>query len=279
MRSAAAYDKTLGISAYRLREGCRDLPWHFHEEYVIGLMESGKRRFLWGSRAYPIHRGAILLLNPGESHACARQGEEPLDFCSFSIRRETMATLAKQAGWDGPAVFGQPVVREEEIAALLRSLHRMVMAGEESAEREALLILTVGEILRRWGQMPKPQPCRQEVAEACKLIEERYPERLRLEDLCRRTGTSSSTLLRAFLKEKGITPYRYLENIRIREAQRLLRQGASPLTAALETGFSDQSHFTNRFGSITGLAPGVYQRIFRDKAVKQEEEQQHGFAE
>ena len=64
---------------------------------------------------------------------------------------------------------------------------------------------------------------------------------------------------------KGVTPYRYLENIRIGEAKKLLEQGASPLDAALATGFCDQSHFTNYFSRFIGLAPGVYRDIFLKK--------------
>lgn len=276
MKSAAVYDRELEISAYRLREGRRELPCHFHEEYVVGLMEAGRRRFFRGGREYPLCRGCILLLNPGESHACRRAGEEPLDFLGFSIRGARMAALADRAGWPGPAAFRETVVREEGIAALLRELHRLVMAGEEPQRREALLTLAAGELLERWGGAPEEQSCRREVEEVCRLLERRYPERLRLEDLCRQAGVGRSTLLRRFRREKGISPYRYLENIRVREAQRLLRQGASPLTAALETGFWDQSHFTNRFGSVTGLAPGAYRESFRGGAGTEKEEQEHG---
>ena len=35
--------------------------------------------------------------------------------------------------------------------------------------------------------------------------------------------------------------------------------------AALEAGFSDQSHFTNCFTAITGLTPGAYRALFREK--------------
>ncbi len=37
------------------------------------------------------------------------------------------------------------------------------------------------------------------------------------------------------------------------------------IDAAMQTGFSDQSHFTNYFNSFIELAPGVYREIFFDK--------------
>ena len=102
-------------------------------------------------------------------------------------------------------------------------------------------------------------------------MEAHFAEHISLEDICRYAGLSKSALCRAFLKEKGITPYRYLENVRVNEARRLLEQGTAPLEAAVRTGFSDQSHFTNYFSRFTGLAPGVYRDMFREK--KKEEKQ------
>ena len=68
-----------------------------------------------------------------------------------------------------------------------------------------------------------------------------------------------------FTKEKGITPYRYLETIRINKAKKMLEQGVSPIETAILTGFSDQSHFTNYFNDFIGIAPGIYRNIFVQK--------------
>ena len=86
-------------------------------------------------------------------------------------------------------------------------------------------------------------------------------------------GLSKSTLLRAFTKSKGVTPYSYLQNIRIGEAKKLLEQGLPPVEAALQTGFSDQSHFTNYFNRYIGLAPGVYREIFLMKENSEDKKQ------
>ena len=45
----------------------------------------------------------------------------------------------------------------------------------------------------------------------------------------------------------------------------MLEQGVSPIEAALQTGFSDQSHFTNYFSRFLGLTPAIYRDIFLDK--------------
>ena len=50
-------------------------------------------------------------------------------------------------------------------------------------------------------------------------MEEHFTERIYLDQICRHAGLSKSTLLRAFTKSKGVTPYCYLENIRIGAAK------------------------------------------------------------
>ena len=95
-----------------------------------------------------------------------------------------------------------------------------------------------------------------------------------LDQICHLEGLSKSTLLRAFTKSKGVTPYSYLQNIRIGEAKKLLEQGLPPVEAALQTGFSDQSHFTNYFNRYIGVSPGVYREIFLTK--ENSEDKKHG---
>lgn len=85
-------------------------------------------------------------------------------------------------------------------------------------------------------------------------MSEHFAEHITLEEICKRSGLSKSTLLRAFTKSKGITPYRYLQTVRKSKAKELLEQGVSPVDAAIQTGFSDQSHFSSFFHMFIGLS-------------------------
>lgn len=107
---------------------------------------------------------------------------------------------------------------------------------------------------------------------ACDYMEKNYIEHIYLDQICHYAGLSKSTLLRAFTKSKGVTPYRYLENIRIGRAKKLLENGFSPMETALETGFSDQSHFTNYFNRYFGLTPAAYRKIFQDNTSEDAKE-------
>lgn len=73
------------------------------------------------------------------------------------------------------------------------------------------------------------------------------------------------SLLRSFTRIRGITPYRYLQTVRINEAKKQLERGVKPLDAAIESGFVDQSHLSKFFMEFIGLTPGQYRDIFIQK--------------
>lgn len=269
------YDDTLRIEAYRFEGIVQPFPNHFHEHYVIGFVEGGERCLSCKNREYRIKRGSIVLFNPGDNHACVQSDNGTFDYRGFNISKSTMLDLAEEVtGRRELPGFSENVIFDDEIVCYLRPLHEMVMNGVSDFGKEEALLLLISALIQNYGQpfencVPE---CPQEIEKACEFIRQHFNERIYLDQICRYAGLSKSALLRAFTKSKGVTPYRYLETIRIQEAKALLGKGVQPVEAAMQTGFSDQSHFTNYFNRFIGLAPGVYRDIFFDK----DGEQQHG---
>lgn len=262
---ALAYDEALQAEAFRFEGIVQPFPNHFHEHYVLGLVEGGERRLSCKNRDYTIGRGCVLLFHPGDNHACAQSGGGAFDYRGFNIPLRVMVGLAEEVtGRRAAPVFSQNVLCDAGIARPLRSLHEMAMHGGPGPGKEEALLLLACALMQRYGQpfeSATPE-CPQEIEKACAFIRRHYSERIDLGRICRHAGLSKSTLLRAFTRAKGVTPYRYLEAIRINEAKALLRKGVPPVEAAMRTGFSDQSHFTNYFNRFIGVSPGVYRSLF-----------------
>lgn len=67
------YAEELGLESYYLQGTTHAFPRHFHEYYVLGLVESGQRRLFCNDNRQEnctLHKGDILLFNPGDNHAC-----------------------------------------------------------------------------------------------------------------------------------------------------------------------------------------------------------------
>lgn len=263
------YDDELRLESYRFEGTQQPFPNHFHEYYVIGFVESGERCLSCKNNEYAIQKGNVLFFNPGDNHACIQNDGGTLDYQEFNISKEVMLDLTEEVtGKRDLPGFSENVIFDEEVICYLHPLHEMVMKGLCDFGKEENLLLLISMLIQRYGQpfencIPE---CRGEIEKACRFMEQHFAERIYLDQICRYAGLSKSTLLRAFTKSKGATPYSYLENVRIGETKKLLEQGFPPIEAALRTGFSDQSHFTNYFNRFIGLSPGVYREIFLAKS-------------
>lgn len=269
-----SYDKGLNIEACLFEGISQPFPPHFHEYYVIGFIESGRRKLSVCGKDLTAETGDILLFNPRDNHFCCDLDGNTLTYGAFNIKPETVEKLAFELTESRvPLRFSENLIRDDDLFFSLKKLHKAVMELETHAvgfEKEELFLLTfsqlIGEYSCRCESMENTVPeCRAEIEKACLYMRENFPERISLDDLCRLTALSRAALVRAFAKEKGITPYRYLENIRLDAAKRFLENGDSPVEAALKTGFSDQSHFTNFFKSYIGLTPKQYGSIFKTR--------------
>ncbi len=263
----AVCDEALHLEAYRFEGLVQPFPNHFHEYYVIGYIEEGERALSCRNQTYTVRKGDLLLFGPGDSHACTQSGGTALSYRSLNLSEAVMLELAEEVtGRRVPPVFSRNVTTGEEAACCFCTLHRQIMEGYTGFDKEENLLLLVSLLLRRYCQpfSGSPPADGDGLERACAFMEQHYAEHISLEQICRSSGFSKSALLRAFTRSKGVTPYRYLETVRIGKAKKLLEQGVPPVAAAQRTGFSDQSHFTGYFSRFIGLTPGAYQEIFKE---------------
>jgi AraC-like DNA-binding protein len=70
------------------------------------------------------------------------------------------------------------------------------------------------------------------------VLEADFARNVTLDELAQLAGLNAFTLLRAFRRTYGLPPHAYQLQVRLRHAKRLLRQGETPVRAALESGFA-----------------------------------------
>ncbi len=92
-------------------------------------------------------------------------------------------------------------------------------------------------------------------------MEANLGERIALEACADLVRLSPSHFHRSFKVSTGKPPHMWLTDARVRRARELLLDTGRPLAEiALETGFSDQSHFTRVFSRAVGQTPGAWRR-------------------
>ena len=261
------FDADLKIEAYHFQGIMQKFPNHFHEYYVIGFIEDGQRYLSCKNKEYTIQPGDLLLFNPGDNHTCEQIDGKTLDYRCINIQREIMNEAVYEITGKGYLpYFTTSVAFHSELVSLLKELHLVIMQEEKDFRKEEIFFLLLKQLIEEFTDefLSLNSEQNMETKAICEYLEKNYRNNITLADLSNLTGLSKYYLLRSFTKQKGISPYRYLETIRIDKAKKLLEQGVLPIDVALETGFTDQSHFSNFFKKFIGLTPKQYMNIFKE---------------
>lgn len=252
---------------------------HSHEGFVIGATTYGIQRFACKGRQYDSQVGDFVLFNPDEDHDGRRGTEDGFRYTLWYVPEDVVAGCT---GADGePArrrYFASPHVTDRQMAGRFRTLSASLAEahtglGTESLRAESLMGAFIGAMLGRHGERPQAlamHACGAGVAALSRVrdyIRTYYAHDMTVSDLAAVAGLSRAHLTRAFSAAYHMPPHVYLNAVRIRQAQALIRRGM-PLTAvALECGFADQSHFTRRFKGGVGVTPSAWRGMHRAAGV------------
>lgn len=201
------FDDELQIEAYHFEGIVQPFPNHFHEYYVIGFVEKGERCLSCKNHQYTLKKGNLVLFNPGDNHACVQSDKGTLDYRGINITKEVMLDLTEEVTKKRELPgFSRNVISDEEVTCYLHPLHELIMNGSCDFCKEENLLLLISLLIQRYGrpfESGVPE-CREEIEKACTFMEEHFADRIYLDQICRRSGLSKSTLLRAFTKSKGL---------------------------------------------------------------------------
>ena len=96
---------------------------------------------------------------------------------------------------------------------------------------------------------------------AIRYLNEHYMEDIDISLMASELGFHSAYLTRLFGRYAGVTPLKYLTNLRIQEAKRLLLDTSLPISVVGErVGYPDQFHFSKTFRKLTGKNPSAYRK-------------------
>ena len=229
------------------------IPEHSHERPILNFILAGAYTEFWGRRRREC-RPAETLYHPAglvhsERFSAAGGRCLTLEFDLDGLGLETQLTMPPEN-----AAFprGQWTWVSTRLLRELRTgddLSPLVVEG-------LLLVLLSGVARRERRGNGSPPPF---VRRARQLLSERFTEPVRIGDVAAEVGVHPSSLARAFQQHYECTPGELVRRLRVELAQRRLAEPEISLASvARETGFSDQSHFSRTFKSLTGVTPGVY---------------------
>jgi AraC-like DNA-binding protein len=242
-------------------------PRHTHESFAIGLIEAGVQATDYRGATYYASAGDICLVNPGEAHTGYAPDEAGWTYqCSYPVEallQKAAEEVADRAA--GTPYFPSPVIQDPSVARLLQAFFVSLQRPHSALEQESRLLAVLARMIARYSsQRPDIRESGRErgaVRRVRDYIHDHYPDNMTLVQLAAVANLSRFHLIRVFQKETGLSPHAYLTQVRVEKAKELLARNVPIVHTALAVGFSDQSHLTRRFKSITGIPPGQYAQI------------------
>lgn len=162
--------------------------------------------------------------------------------------------------------LASPTDARDPIDALVDLWGRRAQAGAagdlEAANILTGLLTTLHEPTDRGSRLPDPR-----IREVLRWLHE--PEnagggRVTVAQLAGRAYMGESAFRSAFVRATGESPRRYLENLRIERAARMLLDRESSVAAvAKEVGYDDPYHFSRVFKRVKGRPPSEFRRLAR----------------
>ena len=239
---------------------------HAHEGFGIGIVEAGVTAFDYRGDTHIAPAGSVIVTHPGEMHTGRAAIATGWTYRTLLPAVDWLQQAAE--GLNKPAhtvpYFSSPVIHDTKLNRRLISLHKMLETSPSSLERESRFLWEMAQFVSRYASdHPAPKDIGKEhhaVQQVRDYIHAHYTTSLTLKHLASLVKLKPLRLLRAFRKQVGIPPHAYLNCVRVQETKRLLVADWAIIDAALEAGFTDQSHRHRHFKKIVGVTPGQYAR-------------------
>ena len=231
---------------------------HTHDTFSIGAVTGGRSTYWNGRRQEDIAAGTVVVINPGEVHACNPAPGIPWSYRMLYVDPQWLGSIQDEGGDFQPVEAMSTLALFEPFNALFDTLQD---AKAEPLEKQGAAIAFFSTLQDDLGVLkPRGGEVNRKLARAADYLETHYAKAVRLEALCDATGLSEAHLIRAFKRRYGMTPHAYLLDVRIRRGKARLLSGAAIAEVAHEVGFADQAHFQRAFKRHVAATPGQYRR-------------------
>lgn len=225
----------------------------------------GSGEFRRKGRTWKVKAPCVLTQWPGELPVYGPQGPTRTWDEIFIIYDSRALAALRQRGFVDEK---RPIWKIHNIEGVhaqlqeLRFLNRMACVTQvvdqvdRLCERMILESLLPARPRNQIGQEPA-----QVIIEA--MLRRNLEQTFDFDQLAEKHGLSSSTLRRQWMRTFSVPPRRYLSDLRMQKARRLLIESDARVgEIALQVGYQDPLYFSRRFLLSTGLAPSDYRKRY-----------------
>lgn len=206
---------------------------------LLHYVVTGKGTFYARDSVYPVEAGQVFLIRPGEVTTYTADKDDPWHYrwigfdgsLSEAFSRLPAVFPSEEQFFRLDAFSSDPGVTEYRLAASLMELYALLFTKETRGN---------------------PHVRRVE-----NYIRAQYMQPIRVESIARELCLDRRYLARLFKAHTGCTLQEFLIRVRLEEAEKHLRSGASVKEAAALCGYEDVSNFSKMFKKLYGIPPAA----------------------
>jgi AraC-like DNA-binding protein len=240
-------------------------PLHAHDTHCVALVTSGSFVANIAGEVETLRRGDIVPLDADTLHAghAGESGRWKMRVAHFLP--SDLATYTASVGLPVRSRFDAraTVIRDASLAQSVYGVSWCSEVNDDPFKRSETLAVAIGKILSihaaRPANLPSPRVEPHVIRSVKEQLQADLAAKFTLGTLAADHALTPFVLLRAFVRNAGLSPHAFQQQARIRYAQRRLKQGVAIALIAREAGYSDQAHFTRVFKQYTGVTPKSFQ--------------------
>lgn len=248
---------------------------HYHPFLELLYVFEGKGEFLIDGQAFSLRRGDFVIINPYTVHTETSTRSDPLKYYIFgidniSLTADKKAPPPRSASLDGEESFC-PVFHNPEFSE--RTLGYVQKIADEFEAKDpyyelmayhrlcCLLIPILRTNNLAFSKPEKNKTATKEIIFVKQYIDKHFAYDLSLDDLAQKAFINKYHMIHFFTQAYGVSPMRYLNQRRIKEAKVLLRTTDLTVTAiANSVGFTSPSFFAKKFKELNDISPKDYRK-------------------
>lgn len=207
---------------------------------------------------YPLTQGDVFIVDiPGDHCYRLPPSSSEWEVLYIELSKEALPFLKHVMALAGP-VFGLP--NTSPVIQQAWDMYQKAVSNQiqDAYENSALTYQWLMELTRHVSRN-RVQPVSPKIEQCKQFIEQHYMEPIGLKEMAEVAGQSKFHFSREYERRMGITPVRYLTEVRLAHAVKLMMTTECNLEEiARETGFSNANYFGKVFRKHMGISPGLF---------------------
>lgn len=250
--------------------------YHYHDCYELYYLYSGERYYFIKDKTYHVESGAFVLIKPYEIHCTANFAQHGYDRLLINFKKDylekfliatTNTNLFECFDKNIHTIMLNP--QQQHFAELILENMLQEYHPESISENDYLktslmqLLMFIGKHRSSSGDniFNYVNSTHKTISEITGYINNHYYEDITLASISEYFYISPCYFSRIFKKLSGLSFTEYLNNVRIKEARKLLYKTDMSIGEVAEaTGFKSNTHFDRVFKNIMGISPLNYKK-------------------